>query len=155
METRTEKETVAKLSGIVERVACEHSMEVVDVRLAGDGKVSIFLDKSGGVNIGECAELSREIGVLIDIEEIISSHYTLEVSSPGPERPLTKPGDYDRFGGRKAKVTTRNPLDGRKVFTGRIDGTENGFLKLSDEDSGGVFSIPFDSIEKANLKREF
>ncbi len=154
MQSRVENETVAKLSEIAGRVAGANGMEIVDVRYAGGGKVSIFVDKPGGVNIGECAELSREIGVLIDIEEVIDSRYTLEVSSPGLERPLVKPGDYDKFGGRMAEVKTKEPLDGRRVFAGRISGIENGFLKLSDEEFGGVFSIPLDSILKANLKRE-
>ena len=153
-ENGNEGGTVDKLSVIVDRVAAQSGLEVVDVRLDGAGKFSVFVDKPGGVNIGECADLSREIRVLIDIEEILLSPYMLEVSSPGPERPLIKPGDYDRFSGRRAKVRTKDFVDGRKVFTGRIGGMENGLLKLSDDDTDGVFSIPFDSIEKANLRRE-
>lgn len=155
MENRTGNEAVARLSEIVERVVGDTAVELVDLCYANDGKVSVFVDKPGGVNIGECAELSREIGVLIDIEEVINPRYTLEVSSPGPERPLTKPDDYDRFAGRRAKVRTKEPANGRRTFTGRIRGAEGGFLKLSDEDTGEVFSIPFDGIEKANLKREY
>lgn len=156
MENGKESRTVARLSEIVGRVVGETGMDVVEIRCAGGRKVSVFVDKPGGVNIGECADLSREIGVLIDIEQVMGSGYTLEVSSPGPERPLVKRSDYDRFGGRRAKIRTKEPLNGRKVFIGRINGTEKGFLKLSGEEmAGGVFSIPFDDIEKANLKREF
>ncbi len=154
MKNGNETETVAKLSEITEKVAAQSGFEVVDVRVDGAGRISVFVDKPGGVNIEECADLSREMCVLIDIEEVMFSSYTLEVSSPGPERPLTKPSDYDRFDGKRAKVRTKDPVDGRKVFTGLIGGIENGFLKLSDEDTGGVFSIPFDSIEKANLRRQ-
>lgn len=146
---------IAKLSEIVERIIAPSALELVDLRLAADGKVSVFVDKPGGVNISECAELSREIGVLIDIEDVMNSSYTLEVSSPGAERPLKTPGDYDRFGGRRAKIRTKDAVDGRRVFTGRIEGIENGFVKLLESEPGGeVFSIPFDGIEKANLKRE-
>ncbi|QMU56094.1 MAG: ribosome maturation factor [Candidatus Mycalebacterium zealandia] len=158
IETRADADrggTAARLSKVVERVIAPSPLELVDLRLAGGGKVSVFVDKPGGVNIAECADLSREIGVLIDIEEIMQSPYTLEVSSPGVERPLTKPTDYDRFSGRRAKVRTKDALEGRRVFTGRIEGIESGFVKLLDEESDGeVFSIPFDGIEKANLKRE-
>jgi len=147
--------TVKKLSEIVEGVIRGTPFEIVDLRFAGNGKVSVFVDRLGGVNIGECSELSREIGVLIDIEGIMTSRYTLEVSSPGPERPLKKPGDYERFCGKLAKIRTKEILNGRKVFTGRINRTENGFIKLSDEKSGDeVFSIPFEDIEKGNLKPE-
>ena len=147
--------TVAKLSEIVERVITPGEIELVDLRVAGGGKVSVFVDKPGGVNIGECAEISREISVLINIEEIMKLPYTLEVSSPGAERPLTKTSDYEKFSGRRVKVRTKDDIDGRKVWTGRIEGIEDGFVQLSGEGSGGeVFSIPFDDIEKANLKRE-
>ncbi len=147
--------TVKRLSDIVEKVICGTPFELVDLRFAGGGKVAVFVDRPGGVSIGECSELSREIGVLIDIEEVMSGRYTLEVSSPGPERPLKKPGDYKRFCGRRAKIRTKEILNGRKVFIGRIDGIENGFVRMSAEETADeVFSIPFEDIEKGNLKLE-
>ncbi|MGI9558235.1 MAG: ribosome maturation factor RimP [Thermodesulfobacteriota bacterium] len=153
MRNETDSGTVERLSEIVKGVASEAGFEVVDLRLAG-GNVLIFIDKPEGVNIGQCADLSREIGVLIDIDGVMGdTPYKLEVSSPGAERPLNKPADYERFCGRRVKVRTKEVFAGRTVFTGRIEEAGNGMVRLAAEDAG-EFSIPFDSIEKANLKRE-
>lgn len=145
-------EIAEKLSEMAEEVAAQSGFEVVDLRVSGRN-VAVFIDSPGGVNIGQCADFSREMTVLIDIEGLLGSSYNLEISSPGAERPLKKPGDYDRFCGRRVKVRTKEERLGRKVFTGRIDGTEKGAVKISGEDTGAL-SIPFESIEKANLQRE-
>ena len=145
-------EIIEKLSGIAEEVAAQSGFEVVDLRVSGRN-VAVFIDRPGGVNIGQCAEFSREMAVLIDVEGAMGSSYNLEVSSPGAERPLRKPDDYERFCGRRVKVRTKEARQGRKVFIGRIDGTEKGLVKISGEDTGAL-SIPFESIEKANLQRE-
>ena len=139
---------VEKLYGIIEEVASQSGFELVDLRVAAK-KVSVFIDRPGGVNIGQCARLSREIGVMMDVEGVMGNSYNLEVSSPGVERPLKKPEDYERFSGKRAKVRT---ADG--VFIGRIEGADGGFVRMSVEDANEGLSIPFESIEKANLQRE-
>lgn len=145
-------EIIEKLSEMAEEVAAQSGVEIVDLRVSGRN-VAVFIDGPGGVSVGQCAEFSREMAVLIDVEGILGSSYNLEVSSPGAERPLKKPGDYNRFCGRRVKVRTKEARQGRRVFIGRIDGTDEGFVKITGEDAG-TFSIPFESIEKANLQRE-
>ena len=146
-------ETVEKLSEMAEEIAAQAGFEVVDLRVSGRN-VTVFIDRPGGVNIGQCADFSREFAVLMDVEGVFASPYNLEVSSPGAERPLKKPGDFERFCGRRVKVRTKEARRGQKVFTGRIDGTVEGAVKITGE-GAGPFSIPFESIEKANLQREF
>src|SRR5271165_4498243 len=108
---------------IAERVAASSGLEVVDLEFRGSGNarmLRVFLDKPGaasgdplaGVTHGDCVNFSREFGTILDVEDAIPTSYTLEVSSPGLDRKVTRPADFERFTGSRMKVTTRQPLDG-------------------------------------------
>ena len=96
---------------IAERVAASSGLEVVEVELRGGGKarmLRIVIDKPAGVTHEDCANLSREVGTILDVEDVIpGGSYTLEVSSPGLDRKLFRPADYERFIGSRVKLTTR------------------------------------------------
>src|SRR5213592_2639590 len=119
---------------IAERVAASSGLEVVEVELRGGGKarmLRIVIDKPAGVTHEDCANLSREVGTILDVEEAIpGGSYLLEVSSPGLDRKLFKAADFERFQGSRVKLTTREPVNGNRHFEGRLEHFEAGKLTL-------------------------
>jgi ribosome maturation factor RimP len=117
--------------------------------------VRISIDKPAGVTHGDCELVSQQVGTILDVEDVVpGGRYTLEVSSPGVERKLLKPGDYERFQGKKAKITLRDPLEGRRNWDGTLAGFDNGEVALETE-PGKTIRFPFDQVQKANLKFEW
>src|SRR6266581_7566822 len=111
------QEVVSKVEEIAQRVAASDGIEVVEVELKGGGNnqfLRISIDKPQGVTHADCELVSQQVGTILDVEDVVPGHYTLEVSSPGVERKLSKPGDFERFQGQKAKITLRDPVDGRR-----------------------------------------
>jgi ribosome maturation factor RimP len=128
-------------------------MEVVLVEIKGEGNrsiIRIFIDKSGGVLLEDCERFSKRFSVLLDVENLIPFSYTLEVSSPGINRPLVKESDFQRFCGKDAKIRIRGPLEGQKNFKGKIVGVTEGRLEL-ELMPGKQIGIALIDIEKANL----
>lgn len=130
---------------------------LVRVRLMG-GKVrptlQVMAERRDGAEMGvdDCADLSRAISALLDVEDPISGSYLLEVSSPGIDRPLVKAADFERFAGYEAKLETRRALDGRKRFRGRLLGLEDGSVHLALGDgSGARAEIPLADVAEAKL----
>jgi len=101
------------------------------------------------MTVEDCADISRQISAVLDVEDPIRSAYTLEVSSPGLDRPLTRPKDFQRFAGYEAKLETRFPIDGRRKFTGKLIGIDGEVVKLKDD--AGEVSLPYARIQKAKL----
>jgi ribosome maturation factor RimP len=139
--------------------------ELVDLQLLNEGRqlaLCIYIDKPGGISLDDCVTVSREVSAILEIEDPIRSAYRLEVSSPGLDRPLKKPADYQRFTGQKIKLKTRSLLDPdqrghtRKTFVGTLLGLESDQVRLELNDKrGGVAVIPLNEIDKANLVEEF
>lgn len=103
----------------------------------------------GGMNVDDCAAVSRAVSEILDTEDPISGAYTLEVSSPGIDRPLTRPKDFVRYAGHEAKLETRSLVEGRKRFKGRVLGIEGEIVRFEDE--SGPVGLPFAEIRKARL----
>ena len=126
---------------------------VVRVRLSGLKRrtLQVMAERMDGRNmtVDDCAEISRSISAILDVEDPIRGAYTLEVSSPGIDRPLTRLEDFDRFAGHQAKVELAEPIDGRRRFRGRIEGRDDGRVRLALAD--GVVSLPFEGIANAQL----
>jgi ribosome maturation factor RimP len=144
----------ARVREIAERAATERGLELVHVELAGGARapvVRVFIDKPGGVTHEDCSEVSQHVSTVLDVEDFIPDTYTLEVSSPGLERGLYRPGDYERFAGRLARLKTRGAVNGQRNFRGRIAGVEGGEVLFDDKTSGRV-SVPLSEIAKANLE---
>ncbi len=161
---------IEKVREIVERVARSSGLEVVEVELRGGGKarmLRLVIDKPGGVTHDDCANLSREVGTILDVEDVIpGAEYTLEVSSPGLDRKLTKAADFERFAGSRVKLTTRNPIVGERHFEGKLEGFAEGKLMLDLSSAKGKskakiegtprkLEIELVNVEKANLVPEF
>jgi len=157
-----------KVQAIVERVAASHGLEVVEVELRGGGKarmLRIFIDKPSGVTHEDCANVSREVSTILDVEDAVGSGpYVLEVSSPGLDRKLVRPTDFERFQGSRVKLTTRMPVNGNRHFEGRLEHFEAGRLTLDltaarrkhrpAEGAAQKLEVELANVEKANLVPE-
>ena len=156
-----------KVRGIADRVASSSGLEVVEIELHGGGKsrmLRVFIDKPAGVTHEDCANFSREFGTILDVEDAIpGASYVLEVSSPGLDRKLTRPADFERFTGSRVKLTTREVVHGNRHFEGRLEGLRDGrlFLDLSSArkkqrsaDTPQKVEIDLANVEKANLVPE-
>jgi ribosome maturation factor RimP len=154
------KETIVeKVREIAERVGASEGIEVVDVELLGGGGfrvLRIYIDRpQSGVSHGDCELVSREVGTILDVEDLIpGARYTLEVSSPGVERKLSKPQDFERFTGQKVKIKLREPLDNQRNWEGTLAGFAEGAITLEPA-PGKMMKIALDQVEKANLKFEW
>jgi ribosome maturation factor RimP len=127
---------------------------LVEVKGAGGGStVRVFLDQPAGITLDDCERFSKRLSVALDVEDWIDSRYTLEVSSPGLDRPLRKEADFQRFVGKDAKVRTRSPHEGQKNFRGKIVGAAGGRVGL-ELGPGKQVEIAIGDIEKANLVAE-
>jgi len=139
-----------------ERVARSLGLEVVDVewKVGKDRFLRVYIDKPEGVSHNDCEALSNQFSVILDVEDLVPGpHYILEVSSPGLDRKLTKPAEFERFRGRLARISTLEPVENQKFFEGRLAGVADG--KVQIEVRGRVFALPMDGIRKANLVVEF
>jgi ribosome maturation factor RimP len=171
---------IDRVREIAERVAGSSGLEVVDVEFRGSGKarmLRVFLDKPGaaggdplaGVTHGDCVNFSREFGTILDVEDAVpGDSYTLEVSSPGLDRKLTKPAEFERFVGSRMKVMTRQPVNNNRHFEGRLESFSEGKLTFdisvasnkakkkmgAAAHDGQKVVIDFANVEKANLVPE-
>jgi ribosome maturation factor RimP len=158
--------TIREIAG---RVAAAQGIEVVDVELRGGGKartLRITIDKPEGVTHEDCAMVSRDVSTILDVEDAVQgASYTLEVSSPGLDRPLTRPEDYRRFAGSRLKLTTREPVNGNRHFEARLQSFTDGKLTLETIPSkkkpkpghaqaGQKIEVDLANVEKANLVPE-
>lgn len=142
-----------RLTGLLETAATEHAFELVLVEIQGGRSnpvVCVYLDHEGGITIDQIAEASHWIKALLDGMPEFSAGYSLEVSSPGIDRPLVKLADFVRFEGSEAKVSTAHEIDGQKHFTGTIRAVEGDEIVLETEDAS--VRIPFGDIKKARLQ---
>jgi ribosome maturation factor RimP len=151
-------DVASQIGEIARRVAESEGLELVEVEVKGGGVqrlVRISIDKPAGVTHADCETVSQQVGTILDVEDVVpGGRYTLEVSSPGVERKLLKPADYERFQGKKAKITLRDPLSGRRTWEGTLAGLAEGRVTLETA-PGSSIQLPLDTIQKANLKFEW
>lgn len=146
---------------IVQRVTASHGLELWDLEFHGGGKgrmLRIYIDKPEGVTHEDCANVSREVGTILDVEDPIPGSYMLEVSSPGLDRRLRNVDDYRRFAGSKIKLLTRELVENQKHFEGRLKEVGESSLMLeiggSKKHEPRTVEIPLAQVEKANLVPE-
>jgi len=147
-----------KVREIAERVASDEGLEIVDVQMMGGGGtrvLRIFIDKPQGVTHADCEYISQHVGTILDVEDVIpGARYTLEVSSPGVERKLSKPQDFERFIGQKVKVALRQPIENQRHWVGALKSFAEGIITL-EPSPGRSIQFPLDQVERANLKFEW
>jgi ribosome maturation factor RimP len=163
-----------KIRAAAERVARSEGLEVVDVewKVGKQRFLRVYIDRVPPLKSAEgaqapdpfpkishadCEKVSQQLSVILDVEELVNGpSYVLEVSSPGMDRALTKPADFERFTGRLAKVWTNQPVEEMSFLEGRITGVESGKVRLEMEGkTPRTVDVPFTVIRKANLVVEF
>lgn len=158
------QDVVERVRAIASRIAGSYGLEIfgVQFRREGPGMVlRVQIDRLGpaaseeeSVGIEDCAKVSHDLSAVLDVEEVVPSSYTLEVSSPGLDRPLRHPDDYRRFSGRRAKLVMRNAVDGQMFFKGRLGGVDGSDV-LIDADDERRHRVPLSVIARANLEVDF
>ncbi|MEA1889997.1 MAG: ribosome maturation factor RimP [Pseudomonadota bacterium] len=141
-----------KLNDMFEPVVESMAYELVGVELTGSGNgtiLRIYIDAEKGITVEDCQAVSYQISGLLDVEDPLQNRYTLEVSSPGLDRPLVKPEHFEQFIGELVKIRSTEPVLGRKNFKGVLESFDgkNLFVEVDNEE----YEIPLDIVEKANL----
>ena len=157
-------EPLAHIRAVAERVAASRGLDVWDIQNRRETighVVRIFIDRPGpaataeeSVSVEDCEQVNREIGTILDVEDPLPFAYTLEVSSPGLDRPLRDAGDYGRFAGRLAKVVVSEAVDNQKAFEGRLRGVDRGDVLL-EAPNGRMHRLPWRLIVRGRLDVEF
>src|SRR5215469_6158774 len=145
------------LGTIIERVSAREELELVHWELLGPpgrSLLRIYIDKPAGVTLDDCEAVSKQVGLLLDVEDLIPARYTLEVSSPGLERGLYKPADYIRFIGQRIKLKSLRSINGQRNFRGKLEGIDANRVLLVDDHAGSI-EIPYEDVVRANLEYEF
>lgn len=158
---------IERVREIAAQVGASGGVEVVEVDMRGSGNarmLRVFIDKPGGVTHEDCANFSRELSTILDVEDAVpGGSYVLEVSSPGLDRKLSRPADFERFTGSRIKLTMRTPVNGNKHFEGRLQSFQDGRLTLELGTPGkkpkpGSVSVKLEielsNVEKANVVPE-
>ena len=155
---------VEQVREVAARVAGTHGLQIFDVQFRREGPgmvLRVRLDRPGpsataedSVSVEDCARVSRDLSAVLDVEDMVPVAYTLEVSSPGLDRPLRHADDYRRFAGRRAKLVMREAVDGQKFVKGILGGVD-GHDVLIDGDEGRQHRVPIGVITRANLEVEF
>jgi ribosome maturation factor RimP len=144
---------------IADRVTAGRGYELVDLEVKREPRghrVRLFVDKEGGIGLDDLQSVSEEMSAILDAEDPVESSYTLEVSSPGLDRPLRGETDYRRFLGRLARISSYEPVEGRRHWTGRLVSVEDGMVSLSlEHENGAPARIPLDKIAHGRLEVEF
>jgi ribosome maturation factor RimP len=149
-----------KIREAAERVAHSEGVEIFDIewKVGKQRLLRVYLDrlptladpKGGGISHNDCERVSKQLSVILDVEDLVPGpSYVLEVSSPGLDRKLLKPADYDRFAGRPAKIWLNEPVENMKYVEGRLVGYTDGMVKVAVKDR--EMALPFVGIRKANL----
>jgi ribosome maturation factor RimP len=153
-----------ELRAIAERVAASRGLNIWDIqsrREATGHVVRVFIDRPGpaatpeeSVSIEDCEQVNREISTILDVEDPLPFAYTLEVSSPGLDRPLRNTADYQRFAGRLAKVVVSEAVDNQRAFEGHLRGVDGDYV-LMESPNGRMHRLPYHLITRGRLEVEF
>jgi len=150
------QETKERVHALAAHVLADQNMELIDLEYQREGRgwvLRLYIDKEGGITLDDCARVSQEIGTVLDVEDFIGTPYSLEVSSPGLNRPLKNERDFIKYRDRLIKVKTFEPIDNRRNFKGKLREISDGRIEM--EIDGGVVTIPLANVAKANLEVEF
>jgi len=157
-------DVIASVRVLAGRVADSYGLDLFDVQFRREGRgmvLRVQIDRPGtgataeeSVSVEDCARVSRDLSALLDVEDVVPTAYTLEISSPGLDRPLRREADYARFAGRRAKLVVGTAVDGQMFFKGRLGGIEDRAVVIETDD-GRRHQVPMHVITRANLEVEF
>ncbi len=149
-----ERRIAAEVFDLADPLCGASGVELVHVeyqREPGGRVMRLYIDRTEGVTVDDCAQISRQVGDVLDVHLGDIGPYRLEVSSPGPDRPLGRRTDFDRFAGQLARIRLLRPKDGQRSFTGVLSGTSGDTVRLAVNPAGDVVEIPFSEILRARL----
>ena len=149
--------TLSKIKGEISTLAAELGFELVDIEFVKEGQnwyLRFYIDKDGGIGLDDCELFSRRVETTLDELNPIEQAYILEVSSPGVDRPLKKPADFEKFKGRLIDIKLYKPQDNRKTYQGTLLGLENGVISI-EEDNGAVHSFNTQDVASTKLAITF
>ena len=152
-----DKNVGQKIQTLATQVADDCGYELVEVRLLGKGKrtlLRVSIDKGGGITLNDCEVFSRRLEALLDVEDPIAGTYTLEVSSPGLDRPLKDLNDFKRNIGKLVRIVTRENINNQSFFLGRLEGVNGDSIRLSISEGKKEIIIPLTTVTKAKLEIE-
>ncbi|MFQ5328919.1 MAG: ribosome maturation factor RimP [Thermodesulfobacteriota bacterium] len=144
---------IESVEALAAPVAYDLALELLEVefqREHGGWVLRLYIDKDGGVNLNDCQKMSRELGFILDVKDAIDVSYNLEVSSPGLDRPLTREKDFVRYIGEMVRIKVEEAIDGRKNFSGRLKGIEDGKVIVAGSEEC-EWQIEMANIKKARL----
>jgi ribosome maturation factor RimP len=144
-----------KLNNMFEPVIESMAYELIGVELTGSGNgtvLRVYIDADKGITVDDCQAVSYQVSGILDVEDPLHEHYTLEVSSPGLDRPLIKPEHFRQFIGSLVKIRSKESVLGRKNFKGILESFDGEYLTIAVDNE--VYEIPFEIVEKANLVPE-
>lgn len=151
--TKTSEGRATEVERLIAPAVEAMGYDIVRVQLSGGDRLRLQImaerRADGGMSVDDCAEVSRTVAAILDVEDPIAGAYTLEVSSPGIDRPLTRLADFDRFAGFEVRVETTLPIDGRRRFRGRLLGTRGTDIAMICEEN--EITLPFADVQKAKL----
>lgn len=157
MDTVEKRDSAEAIKDIIIPILSSFEIDLVDLEYKRSGPnwfLKVFIDKKGGVSLDDCEKASKHISQVLDVEDIIPHSYTLEVSSPGLDRPLKNTEDYQREKGKLVRINTFGPINNQKIFIGRILDIDNSIVRIEEEKLGQM-EIPLSNIAKARLEIEF
>ncbi len=155
-----DRDAIKMIHALASEVADDCGYEIVDINLSGSGKrviLRITLDKEGGITLDDCEVFSRRLEGLLDVEDPLKGPYTLEVSSPGLDRPLKRINDFKKSIGKLVRIITKERINNQTFFVGRLEDVRDSSIILSTTKKGAVpeeVAIPYNLITKANLEVE-
>lgn len=147
-------ETAQKVWGHIEPHLLEQGYELIEVEYAqqsGQWALRVFIDQPEGITLDDCQAASQLLSPILDEAELVKGSYVLEVSSPGFDRPVRRPQDFEKYAGQRVKLKTVAPVSGRKRFTGVLKEFRDGLIVI--ECDGTPYNIHIDNLHKANLDR--
>ena len=157
-------DVIERVREAASRVASSYGLDIFDVQFRREASgmvLRVQIDRPGpaaraeeSVSVDDCANVSRDLSAILDVEDVVPTAYTLEVSSPGLDRPLRGADDYQRFAGRRAKLVMRERIDGQGFFKGRLGGVDGSDVLIEAED-GRTHRVPIGVITRGHLEVEF
>lgn len=148
-----------KVRSLAENIAGPLGLAVESVELKGSGRsrvLRVIIDKEAGVGLADCEAVSRELGAILDVEDFIPGAYSLEVSSPGLDRPLKSPADFKRQMGKLVRAVTKAPIAGQTFVIGRLmEAGDTEFVLRIEGKKEQILRIPYEALDRARLEVEF
>lgn len=148
------EDIISSVKELAVPILADNNIELVDIEYKiemGRRVLRFFIDKEGGIMLDDCERVSREVSAILDVKDIMPHSYSLEVSSPGLDRPLTKKDDFLKYKNKKARIKTKTPIQGRRNFSIVIEGVKDEDVVVRDSENR-ILEIPIENIEKARLE---